>query len=84
MGCSNSKSKKHNKKGKNGIQILKTNKTTKSKTIECKLVLLGDASVGKSSIASRFCKNKFEDKYEVTVGGAYLSKDIRLKNGKKV
>ena len=39
---------------------------------ECKIVLLGDAAVGKSSIAQRFCKGVYSNKYEVTIGGAYL------------
>ena len=44
----------------------------KKAEIECKIVLLGDAAVGKSSIAQRFCKEIYNDKYEVTIGGAYL------------
>ncbi len=46
--------------------------------------MLGDAAVGKSSIAQRFIKDLFDDKYEVTIGGAYLQKSVTLKNGKKL
>lgn len=54
------------------------------KLVEYKIVLLGDATVGKSSIAQRFCKDVFEEVYEVTIGGAYLQKSLTLKNGKKI
>jgi len=40
--------------------------------IEGKIVLLGDSGVGKSSIAQRFCNDKFDDNHDVTIGGAYL------------
>ena len=46
--------------------------------------MLGDAAVGKSSIAQRFIKDLFDDKYEVTIGGAYLQKSLTLGNGKKL
>ena len=42
--------------------------------IEAKIVLLGDSGVGKSSISSRFCFDKFDDAHDVTIGGAYLQK----------
>ena len=35
-------------------------------------MLLGDSGVGKSSIASRFCFDKFDEAHDVTIGGAYL------------
>jgi len=41
-----------------------------------KLVLLGDAAVGKSSILMRFLKNKFSEGIETTVGGAFSTKTI--------
>merc|ERR1719270_449547 len=41
-----------------------------------KLVLLGDASVGKSSILMRFMQNKFSDGIETTVGAAFSTKTI--------
>ena len=52
-----------------------------SKSIEAKIVLLGDQNVGKSSIAQRFCKNIFTGQYVVTIGGAYLQQKIVLNNG---
>lgn len=45
-----------------------------------KLVLLGDASVGKSSILMRFLQNKFSDGIETTVGAAFSTKTIESRN----
>eukprot|EP00930_Biecheleria_cincta_P033713 TRINITY_DN23351_c0_g2_i1.p1 TRINITY_DN23351_c0_g2~~TRINITY_DN23351_c0_g2_i1.p1 ORF type:complete len:232 (-),score=45.60 TRINITY_DN23351_c0_g2_i1:71-766(-) len=41
-----------------------------------KLVLLGDASVGKSSLLLRFLQNKFSEGIETTVGAAFSTKTI--------
>ena len=53
----------------------------KERQYEIKIVLLGDPAVGKSSLVQRFCVGKFEDKYKITIGGAYLQKEVKLKNG---
>merc|ERR1711972_46988 len=45
-----------------------------------KLVLLGDASVGKSSILTRFLQNKFSEGIETTVGAAFSTKTIESRN----
>merc|ERR1712032_78841 len=45
-----------------------------------KLVLLGDASVGKSSILVRFLQNKFSEGIETTVGAAFSTKTIELRS----
>lgn len=45
-----------------------------------KLVLLGDASVGKSSILMRFMQNKFSESIETTVGAAFSTKTIESRN----
>lgn len=45
-----------------------------------KLVLLGDASVGKSSLLMRFLQNKFSDGIETTVGAAFSTKTIESRN----
>lgn len=42
-----------------------------------RLVVLGDYSVGKSSIALQYVKNQFNDKEESTIGAAFLTKTIR-------
>lgn len=45
-----------------------------------KLVLLGDASVGKSSLLMRFLHNKFSDGIETTVGAAFSTKTVESRN----
>ncbi len=45
---------------------------------------MGDVSVGKTSIASRFCKNSFNENYINTIGGAYQQQNIVLNNGVKM
>ncbi|CAI8496467.1 unnamed protein product [Hanseniaspora opuntiae] len=46
--------------------------------IQFKLVLLGDSSVGKSSIVTRFVKDQFDENKESTIGAAFLSQTIKL------
>ena len=48
--------------------------------MEAKIVLLGDSGVGKSSIAQRFCHDKFDELHDVTIGGAYMQKTVTLTN----
>lgn len=51
----------------------------KSKTmLQFKLVLLGDSSVGKSSIVNRFVKDSFDEFRESTIGAAFLSQTIKV------
>ena len=45
-----------------------------------KLVFLGDTSVGKSSIASRFAHSSFTEYRESTIGAAFLTKQIDIEN----
>ena len=51
------------------------------KLYDIKVVLLGDQAVGKSSLVHQFCFHKFEEKHKVTIGGAYLQQEAKLKNG---
>lgn len=74
MGCGSSKKNEKSGGGKLIINRPKNNS-------EVKIVFLGDAGVGKSSIAQRYCYNKFSDNYEVTIGGVYHRKEVNLKNG---
>ena len=78
MGCAGGK----NKKKENGIRVSKAgDEKQKGKVYEVKIVLLGDSSVGKSSLVQRFCADKFDDKYKITIGGAYLQTEVNLKGG---
>ena len=84
MGCGQSKKEQNINNGK-GINIAEEEKKKKnSKELEIKICLLGDVSVGKTSIASRFCKNSFNENYINTIGGAYQQQNIVLNNGAKI
>ena len=82
MGCGESKQKANNS---SKLQMKKeTQKKSERKEFEVKICLLGDVNVGKTSIASRFCKNSFTDNYINTIGGAYQQQNIVLNNGAKI
>ena len=51
------------------------------KKYSCKLVLLGDTSVGKSSIVTRFAKKEFYEFQEPTIGAAFLTAKVKLEEG---
>lgn len=44
---------------------------------QAKLVLLGDQSVGKSSIGMRFVRGQFRENSEATVGAAFLTQTVQ-------
>jgi len=48
------------------------------KTLNYKLVLLGDAAVGKSSSVERFVKNEFFEFQQPTIGAAFLTQTVQL------
>jgi GTPase SAR1 family protein len=78
MGCGESKQKG----GSSKLQVKDdTPKKSELKEFEIKICLLGDVNVGKTSIASRFCKNSFNENYINTIGGAYQQQNIVLNNG---
>ena len=80
MGCGNSNQKRDPK-----LQVkADTPKKQESKEFEIKICLLGEVNVGKTSIASRFCKNSFNDNYINTIGGAYQQQNLVLSNGAKM
>lgn len=47
-----------------------------SETLMIKIILLGDGSVGKTSLANRFAKNIFKSDYRPTIGVNFLIKQI--------
>ena len=81
MGC---KSSNNNKKNSNVTNSLKISTPIPKKTMEAKIVLLGDQNVGKSSIAQRYCRNVFTDKHVATIGGAYFQQKVQIKSGESV
>jgi len=53
---------------------------TPVKAVQVKLVLLGEAAVGKSSLVLRFVSNDFNDNTSPTIGAAFLTQKCRLEN----
>jgi len=53
--------------------------------LKFKLAVLGDASVGKTSLIHHFCEGYFRESYLATIGVAFLTKtiDTTLKDGRK-
>jgi small GTP-binding protein len=79
--CKGSKYKTKNGEDRLKIWSQMSVEKDSSKPIEAKIVLLGDQSVGKSSIAQRYCKNQFTGAHVATIGGAYLQQKVILNNG---
>jgi len=50
------------------------------KPVQVKLVLLGEAAVGKSSLVMRFVNNEFQPNKEPTIGAAFLTQKCRLED----
>jgi Ras-related protein Rab-5C/Rab family protein len=48
------------------------------RSVQVKLVLLGEAAVGKSSVVLRFVNNDFQPNKEPTIGAAFLTQKCRL------
>ncbi|KIM67170.1 hypothetical protein SCLCIDRAFT_1210662 [Scleroderma citrinum Foug A] len=48
------------------------------RSIQVKLVLLGEAAVGKSSVVLRFVNNEFQPNKEPTIGAAFLTQKCRV------
>ena len=46
-----------------------------------KIILLGEAAVGKTSLIYRFAKNRFAANYKLTVGVDILTKDVEFREG---
>ena len=86
MGCNNSSNRNINKPSEDSTLRIKSasKEDEKTKIIEAKIVLLGDVNVGKTSIASRYCKNSFNDHHINTIGGAYQQQKVVVGNGSMV
>jgi GTPase SAR1 family protein len=48
------------------------------KKVLFKIIVIGDASVGKSCILNRFTKNEYRLDYNVTIGVEFSSKHITI------
>ena len=80
MGCGGENRGKESPR----LEVMKKGHKREQRMFEAKIILLGHAGVGKSSIATRYIENKFLGTYEVTIGGAYLQKHIMLADGTQV
>lgn len=49
-----------------------------NKALQFKLVLLGESSVGKSSLVLRFVKGQFHEFQESTIGAAFLTQTVQI------
>merc|ERR1719253_155022 len=56
----------------------------RQKSLEAKVVLLGDTGVGKSSLALRFCQGRFPPFHEVTIGAAFLQQIVRVERNRQL
>uniref|UniRef100_A0A8D8SXG2 Ras-related protein Rab-7a n=1 Tax=Cacopsylla melanoneura TaxID=428564 RepID=A0A8D8SXG2_9HEMI len=45
-----------------------------------KVVILGNAAVGKTSLLNQFVNNKFSNQYKATIGADFLTKEVFLDN----
>ncbi|KAJ3018933.1 hypothetical protein HKX48_002536 [Thoreauomyces humboldtii] len=49
-----------------------------------KVVLLGDGSVGKTSVRNRFIHKRFAQAYKATIGTDFATKEVETQDGRKV
>uniref|UniRef100_A0A1I7Y3S8 Ras family protein n=1 Tax=Steinernema glaseri TaxID=37863 RepID=A0A1I7Y3S8_9BILA len=56
----------------------------RSTTSKVKVVILGDAGVGKTALLNRFIFDRYEHDYKFTVGADFYEKTVDTRNGNKV
>lgn len=52
-------------------------------TQKCKIILLGEAYVGKTCLIERYITNEFNGVTDTTIGTSYSTKNVTLENGMK-
>ncbi len=52
--------------------------------LSCKVVILGQANVGKTAVALRFLQDKFLEDQPATIGAAFMARNIELDQDTKV
>ncbi|XP_012279358.1 ras-related protein Rab-21 [Orussus abietinus] len=60
-----------------------TSSSSTSNSYDFKVVLLGEGSVGKTSVILRYVEDKFNDKHTFTTQASYLDKKLNI-NGKRI
>lgn len=83
------RSAQYSRRGGGGIRaaavVTNTTRTVQPMpTVTCKVLVVGNAKCGKSSIISRFVSNRFSPDYISTVGADYAMKDVALADGRRV
>ncbi len=58
--------------------------TKQSQAARAKIILLGDAYVGKTSLIIRYVRNTFSPAVQATVGSAYISKVVPMGGGRGI
>ena len=51
---------------------------SKNQDLKLKIILVGDSSVGKSSILLKYDSNTFLDIYNATIGMDFIYKDVQV------
>eukprot|EP01102_Stenamoeba_stenopodia_P016718 TRINITY_DN586_c0_g1_i2.p1 TRINITY_DN586_c0_g1~~TRINITY_DN586_c0_g1_i2.p1 ORF type:complete len:190 (-),score=46.61 TRINITY_DN586_c0_g1_i2:279-848(-) len=54
--------------------------TLPKKKLLLKVITLGDAGVGKTSLMNQYCIKKFTNQYRATIGADFLTKELVLEN----
>lgn len=78
MGCSSSSQKKR------GSSAIHTPSLQKTEIPKYKVVLLGDSSVGKTSLVNRYISDLFDESTSATVGSSYSERLVRTCKDKRV
>ena len=47
----------------------------------CKVILLGEANVGKTCLITRYTQNSFSATHEATVGASFSTRELKLDDG---
>jgi GTPase SAR1 family protein len=53
---------------------------TEKEALQCKVVLIGESGVGKTSIINRYTTNTYSDVLTATPGASFTTKTIMLKD----
>lgn len=48
------------------------------KKVLLKVIILGDSGVGKTSLMTRYVKDRFSHQYKATIGADFLTKDLEV------
>jgi small GTP-binding protein len=49
-------------------------------TAECKVIIVGNGQVGKTSMITRFAKGQWTDSYKKTIGTDFMERDMMIKS----